>query len=210
METAQVSESNPPPPGSPQPPEPGPTPAPELAVKGECSHPFSHFIKGCRGSSLPKGNIPHLQELCGEISYPALAPLPAPLPMPKLGPWEKLQGAELSEMAPGGMEPLESPAAWGLAGCPQPLEGCKNPERMSTLTPCVSQLCQGDVWVCTLTLIINVGKQVLHMSQRPINVKLLRLQLRASRGREEEGYHPASTHTPPRPLSTEKEKIAAA
>lgn len=58
METAQVGESNPPPPGSPQPPEPGPTPAPELAVEGECSHPFSHFMKSCRGSPFPKGNIP--------------------------------------------------------------------------------------------------------------------------------------------------------
>lgn len=58
MEAAQVGESNPPPPGSPQPPESGPAPAPELAVKGECSHPFSHFIKSSRGSSFPKGDIP--------------------------------------------------------------------------------------------------------------------------------------------------------
>lgn len=146
METAQVGESNPPPPGSPQPPEPGPAPAPELAVKGECSHPFSHFIKSCRGPSLPKRNIPTPAGVMWRDFLPSsCSPCHPHCLCPSLAAGRSLQGAEMSEMAPGGMEPLRSPAAWGLAGCPQPLEGCSNLERMSTLTPCVSQLCHGDV-----------------------------------------------------------------
>lgn len=117
----------------------------------------------------------------------------------------------MSEMAPGGMEPLGSPAAWGLAGCPQPLEGCSNQERMSTLTPSSAR---EMFWVCTLTLLIDVGKKkILYMSQTLINVKLLRqiagTSAKSKQGKEGE-YHTQQAHTPPWPLNTEKEKIAAA
>lgn len=158
-------------------------------MKGECSHPFPHFIKSSRGSSFPKGNI--LQELCGGISCPALALLP------KLGHWEKPPRATRSRNVPDGTWWHEATAAWGLVGCPQPLEGCSDPERVPTLTPCMSQLRQADVWVCTLTLLIHAGKQILYMSQRPINVKLPRQTAETSaqsKQGEEGGISPSKHH----------------
>lgn len=83
------------------------------------------------------------------------------------------QGAESLRWHLVAQSHWDPPAARGLAGCPQPLDGCSNSERVSTLTPCMSQLCQAGVGVCTLTLLINVGKQILYTRQRPINGNLL-------------------------------------
>lgn len=97
-------------------------------------------------------------------------------PCPSLATGRSLQGPQGAEslrwhlVARSHWDP---PAAWGLAGCPQPLDGCSNSERVSTLTPCMSQLCQAGVGVCTLALLINVGKQILYTRQRPINGNLL-------------------------------------
>lgn len=136
METAQVGESNPPPPGSPQPPEPAPTPAPELALKGECSHPFSHFIKSSRGSSLPKGSIPTPAGVVWRDSLPSSCPPATPTACAQAWPlgeaskeqecprWHLVAWSHWDPLQPGAWQAVPSPwrDATTKRGCPHSLQ----------------------------------------------------------------------------------------
>lgn len=164
MEAAQVGESNPPPPGSPQPPEPGPAPAPELAVRGECSQQRV-FISQRGHSHTSRSRVERFPTQPLPLCHPHC-------PCPSLATGRRLQGPQGAGslrwhlVARSHWDPLQ-PGAWQAVPSPwmdvATRRGC----------PCMSQLCQAGVGVCTLTLLINVGKQILYTRQRPINGNLL-------------------------------------
>lgn len=120
--------------------------------------------------------------------------------------WEEgLQEAEGSEMSEMAQSHEGSPAAYGLAGSPQPLEGCSNPRSVPTLTHHMSQLSGVTWWMLGWRAVNHYaqqGSKHYMCAQRHAFIKRMwnssagwvGLQLKEKQ-RETKGYHPASKST---------------
>lgn len=139
MEAAQAGESNPPPPGSPQPLKPCSNPCPRAGCERRVLSSLPTLHKELQRVFISQREHPHTSRSCVEGFLAQLLPF-----CPSLATGRSLQGpqgAEMSQMAPGGMRPLQ-PGAWQAVpspwrdaatqrGCPHSLRACPSSARQT-------------------------------------------------------------------------------